>query len=87
VSTTPDNLESRIEAARRELEDALIVTTHLHQRQSRLLKEESEYVASHEERLRTVDERIEKLVSGASGVDERIEKLASAVGALISNRQ
>lgn len=90
MSTTPDNLESRIqtlEAARKELEDTLIVTTHLQQRQSRLLREQSEYVASHEERLRVMDERIEKLVSGASGVDERIEKLVSAIGALIINRQ
>ncbi len=73
-----------LEAARNELEDALIVTAHLQQRQSQLLREQSEYVASHEERLREMDERIEKLVSAAGGVDE---KLASAIGALIGNRQ
>jgi hypothetical protein len=76
MSMTPGNLESRVqtlEAARKELEDALIVTAHLQQRQSQLLKEQSEYVASHEERIR--------------GVDERIEKLVSAIGALISERQ
>ncbi len=76
MSTPSGNLETRVqslEAARRELEDALIVTAHLQQRQSQLLKEQSEYVASHEERIR--------------GVDQRIERLVSAIGALISNRQ
>jgi hypothetical protein len=89
VSTTPGNLESRVlnlEAARKELEDALIVTAHLQQRQSQLLREQSAYVASREERLRVMDERIEKLVS-AGGVDEPIEKLVSAIGALVGNRQ
>lgn len=76
MSSTPGDLERRVrtlEAARKELEDALIVTARLQQRQSQLLKEQSEYVASHEERIR--------------GVDERIEKLVSAIGALISDRQ
>lgn len=76
MSTTPGNFERRVttlEAARKELEDVLIVTAHLQQRQSQLLKEQSEYVTSHEERIR--------------GVDERIERLVSAIGALISNRQ
>ncbi len=75
MSTMPGNLERRVqtlEAARKELEDALIVTAHLQQCQSQLLKEQSEYVASHEERIR--------------GVDEGIERLVSAIGALISHR-
>ena len=75
MATTPGNLEKRVqtlEAARKELEDALIVTAQLQQRQGQLLKEQSEYVASQEERIR--------------GVDERIEKLVSVIGALISNR-
>ncbi len=65
MSTGPGKLEARIQtlqASRKQLKDALIVTAHLQQRQSQLLKEQSEYVANHEERMRRVDERIEKLV-------------------------
>lgn len=64
---------SALEQARRELEDALIVMTHLETRQSNLLREQAEYLASHEARLQQQDKRNRE-------VDERIEKLVSGIG-------
>ncbi len=69
-----------LENAKREIQDSLIVISHLEARQSRLLKEQSEYLASHELRLQQSEER-------NRAVDERIEKLVSASGVLISRPQ
>jgi formate dehydrogenase maturation protein FdhE len=68
--------ETRIKAleqARRELEDALIVTAHLATRQSNLLREQAEYLATHEQRIQKQEEHGRTL-------DERIDKLVSAIG-------
>lgn len=75
MSTTPNNFDSRLsrlEAAHKELEDAFIIMTHLETKMGQALKEQAQYIASHESRLRDVDARIEKLVS--------------AIGAFISQR-
>ncbi len=69
-----------LEAARKELEDAFIVMTHLETRQSQALREQAEYVASHEKRLQEAEQR-------NRDVDARIEELVSATGALISGQK
>jgi hypothetical protein len=47
--------------------------THLETKQSQMLKEQAEYVANHEKRIRQAKER-------NRDVDARIEKLVSAIG-------
>jgi hypothetical protein len=82
MSTAPNNHEARLrrlEEAHKELEDAFIVMTHLETKQSQMLKEQAEYVANHEKRIREAEER-------NRDVDARIEKLVSAIGALIAQR-
>jgi hypothetical protein len=77
-----DDFESRLkvlENAHRELEDSFIVMTHLETKQSRLIKEQAEYMAGHETRLREAEQR-------NRDVDVRIEKLVSAIGSLLTQR-
>lgn len=68
-----------LEAARKELEDAFFVLAQLEKKQSEMLREQAEYIAAHEKRLKEAEQRNRE-------VDIRIEKLVSAVGALIVNR-
>ena len=68
-----------IEQARKEMDEALVVMAHLETRQSNLLREQAEYLASHESRIRQQEERSRVL-------DERIDKLVSAIGAWISRQ-
>jgi len=78
-----DDFETRLKAlenAHRELEDSFIVMTHLETKQSRMIKEQAEYMAGHEARLREADQRNRE-------VDLRIEKLVSAIGVILTQRQ
>ncbi|MDQ2711880.1 MAG: hypothetical protein M3Y24_06535 [Acidobacteriota bacterium] len=62
-----------LEQARKEIEDNILVIATLETRQSNLLREQSEYLASHETRLQQQEAR-------SHATDERIEKLVSAIG-------
>ena len=78
-----ENYESRItslERARRDIEDNLVVIAALEKRQSELLREQSEYMASHEGRIREHDQQIREGAARSKALDERIEKLVSAMG-------
>jgi hypothetical protein len=66
-----------LEKAHKELEDSFIVLTQVETRMSQLLREQTEYVASHEKRLQEQAERDRV-------IEERIEKLVSAIGDLIA---
>jgi hypothetical protein len=57
----------------RELRDAVTVTAELEARQSRALKEHAEWLVLHDKALREHDERMRI-------VDERIARLVSGVG-------
>jgi len=61
-----------LEKAHKELEDSFIVLTHVETKMSQMLRDQTEYVASHEQRLRALDERIEKLVSAIGDLISRI---------------
>lgn len=77
-----ENFDTRLtalQAAHKELEDAFIVMTHLEKKMGEVLKEQAQYVASHEARLRTAEKR-------ACEVDERIDKLVSATGAFMAQK-
>lgn len=77
-----DDFETRLkvlENAHREIEESFIVMTHLETKQSRMIKEQAEYMAGHEVRLREADQRNRE-------VDLRIEKLVSAIGLILTQR-
>jgi len=77
------NFDGRLKTladANREVQDSLVVISHLEARQSRLIKEQAEYLASHELRLRQSEQR-------NHDADTRIEKLVSAIGALVVSPQ
>lgn len=81
-ATTPGDSETRLtrlEAARRQIEDSLVVMAHLEARQSKIIKEQAEYMAEYEKRLRESDRR-------NNDIDKRIADVVSAVGVLISQR-
>ena len=73
-----------LEKAHRELEDALIVLTHVETRMSQLVKEQAEYVANHEKRLREAEERDQRHREAEQRLDQRIDNLVSAIADLIS---
>jgi len=57
----------------RELRDAVTITAELEARQSRVLKEHTEWLVFHDKALREHDERMKT-------IDERIARLVSGVG-------
>lgn len=82
MSTTPGDFGtrvSRLEAARIEIEDSLVVMAHLEARQSQMIREQAEYMVEYEKRLRESERR-------NNDIDKRIADLVSAIGALISQR-
>jgi septal ring factor EnvC (AmiA/AmiB activator) len=82
MSTTPGDFGTRLtrlEAARKELEDSLVVMAHLEARQSQMIKEQAEYMVQYEKRLRESERR-------NNDIDKRIADLVSAIGVLISRR-
>jgi len=68
---------AKLEAARKELEDSLIVMMHLETRAAARVKEHAEFIAAHEA-------AIAKQVERTSVLDERVDKLVVAIGELIS---
>jgi uncharacterized coiled-coil protein SlyX len=64
----------------RELRDAVTVTAELEARQSRVLKEHTEWLVSHDKALREHDDRMKT-------VDERIARLVSGVGEFMRREQ
>lgn len=82
MSTTPGDFGTRLtrlEAARKELEDSLVVMAHLEARQSQMIREQAEYMVEYERRLRETERR-------NNDVDKRIADLVSAIGVLIRQR-
>ena len=82
MSTIPGDFGTRLtrlEAARKEIEDSLVVMAQLEARQSQMLKEQAAYMVEYEKRLRESDRR-------NNDIDKRIADLVSAGGVLISQR-
>jgi formate dehydrogenase maturation protein FdhE len=89
MSTTPGDFGprlTRLEAARKEVEDSLVVMAHLEARQSRMLKEHAEYMAELDARLKQAEQQAAEQRRLNIDVDTRIADLVSAVGVLISQR-
>ena len=53
---------ARLEAARRELEDSLIVMAHLEIKSAARVKEHAEFIAHHEQVIREIDGKLNSLV-------------------------
>ena len=82
MSTTPGDFGprlTRLEGARKEMEDSLVVMAHLEARQSQMMKEQVAYMVEYEKRLRESERRNDN-------VDKRIADLVSAIGVLITQR-
>jgi chromosome segregation ATPase len=79
-----------LEKAHKELEDSFIVLTHVETKMSQLLKDQTEYVANHEQLLRQHEDRLQDYEKRRQEqaerdrmLDERIDKLVLAIGDLI----
>jgi uncharacterized coiled-coil protein SlyX len=53
---------SRLEAARRELEDSFVVMTHLETKAAARVKEHAEFIAGHQQAIREMDEKLNALI-------------------------
>ena len=77
---------SRLEAARKEIEDSLVVMAHLEARQTQMIKDQAEYLVAHEARLKQAERQSAEQRTLNADVDRRIADIVSAIGALISRR-
>jgi len=78
---------ARLEAARKELEDAFIVMTHLETKAAARVKEHAEFIAEHEARLRSHSEFIASQEAAMhlhaqkmNEFDEKLNALIDVVG-------
>jgi hypothetical protein len=67
----------------KEIQENLIVISHLETRQSSLIREQGEYLAGHEQRIQRTERGIEALTETTNRHGERIEALVSALGEYI----
>ena len=82
-----DDHERRIKAleeARKELEDAFLVMTHLETRQSNVIKLQAEDLEEQRKRAKLQAEAMEEQRKLNQETDKRIADLASAIGKLIT---
>lgn len=75
---------SKLEQARHEIEDALLVMAHLETRQSQHVRELAENAESDRARLARIEREEEAHRRMNQETDERIAKLVSAIGELIA---
>jgi chromosome segregation ATPase len=74
----------KLEAARKEMEDTLVVMAHLEAKAAARIKEHAEFIADFEASLRSHDKRMAKQDERSVALDERVDKLVSSIGELIS---
>lgn len=67
----------RLEAARKEVEDALVVMAHLESKAAERVKEHAQFIAEHQA-------SIEQQRRSGEEVDRRIQALVSAIGNLLA---
>jgi len=54
---------SRLESARREMEDTLVVMAHLESKASERLKEHAQFIAYHQSAMREFDDKLNALIN------------------------
>lgn len=75
---------SRIEQAKKDLEDAMIVMAHLEKKAGERIREHGEWLVEHEKSMRDHDRQIAEQREFGKKVDERINNIVSAIGKMIS---
>lgn len=65
----------RLERAHRELEDSLIVMTHLETRMSRVVRQHSEWLAQHEAEIAASNGRLERIETGLAEAADKLNAL------------
>jgi len=68
---------SRLEAARKELEDSFIVMAHLETKSAARLKEHAEFIAHHEQVIREIDDKLNALIDVVAKMQGGIESRPS----------
>ena len=71
---------ARLEAARKELEDAFIVMTHLETKAAARVKEHAELLASHQEFIASEQESMRLHTQKMNEFDEKLNALIDIVG-------
>jgi chromosome segregation ATPase len=82
-----DDHEERIkklEAARREMEDTMIVMAHLESKAAARIKEHADFIAYMEESARSHERRMKEQEEMSKELDRRISNLVSSIGELIA---
>jgi chromosome segregation ATPase len=74
----------KLKAARREVEDALVVMAHLESQAAARVKEHSEFIALHEAAMASYDKRLLNQEARSAEIDARLDKLVSSIGELIA---
>jgi hypothetical protein len=64
---------ARLEAARKELEDSVIVTAHLETKSAARVKEHAEFIAHHEQVIREIDDKLNALIDVSGRMQGGIE--------------
>jgi uncharacterized coiled-coil protein SlyX len=75
---------SRLEQARKDLEDAMIVMAHLEKKAGERIEEHAIFLAEHEKTMREHDRQIAEQREFGKQLDQRIDRLVSAIGKSIS---
>ena len=70
----------RLEAARKEMEDALVVMAHLESKSAARIKEHAEFVSEHEATLRSHSRFITSHAEAMSEFDDKLNALIEIVG-------
>ena len=68
---------ARLEAARKEMEDALVVMAHLESKSAARIKEHAEFIASHEAAMQEFDGKLNALIDIVSRMQGGMESRPS----------
>jgi chromosome segregation ATPase len=74
----------RLKAARKEIEDALVVMSHLESKAAARVKEHAQFIAEHEQAMQSYEKRMGTQEERSRILDERVDKLVLAIGEWIS---
>jgi septal ring factor EnvC (AmiA/AmiB activator) len=75
---------ARLEAARKEMEDAMIVMAHLEAKAASRIQEHAEFIATIEAGIKSHESRIAEREETSDLLGQRVDKLVLAIGDLIS---
>ncbi|HWF47438.1 MAG TPA: hypothetical protein VG168_10565 [Bryobacteraceae bacterium] len=74
----------RLEEARKEVEDALVVMSHLESKAAARVKEHAQFIAEHQAAMESYEKRAAQQEQRTRELDERMDKLVLSIGESIS---